>query len=133
MIRFDWKNPLDRIEEQLDVVSSSFSRGESEDLAHAVQLLELMCKELVDWVSARPDIEGPDAPELQHAKLLCERLLILRQALLQRASYVEHALRRLVPSIAGDAATYASAANSVQKNPYGMGLRSSGTFNVMRA
>jgi hypothetical protein len=133
MNRFDWKDPLDRIEEQLDAVSSSFSRGDSDDLTHSAHLLELMCKELVDWASTQPEIHALSAPELQQAKLLGERLLTLRQTLLQRASYVEHALRQIVPSIVGDTSTYAGALSGGKKNPYGMGLRPSGTFNAMRA
>jgi hypothetical protein len=133
MNRFDWKNPLDRIEEQLDAVSLSFSSGESEDLTHSAHLLELMCKELLDWVSTQPEIEAPSMEAFQQAQLLGERLLTLRQTLLQRASYVEHALRQIVPSMAKDTSTYAAGVAGIQKNPYGMGVRPSGTFNVMRA
>ena len=133
MNRFDWKNPLDRIEEQLDAVSLSFSRGDSDDLTHSARLLELMCRELVDWVSTQPEINALSTQELKQAKLLGARLLTLRQTLLQRASYVEHALRQIVPSMAGDSSTYAGALSGGKKNPYGMGLRSSGTFNAMRA
>jgi len=133
MIRFDWKDPLDRIEEQLNAVSLSFSLGAADDLVHGAHLLELMCKELADWAAEHPDLQALSAQESSRARLLGAQLLTLRQILLQRSSFVEHALRQIVPSMAADGSTYATSVSGTPKNPYGIGIRSSGTFKAMRA
>lgn len=129
-----WKDSFDRIEEQLDVVSLSLVRGESTDLTHSAHLLELMCKELLAWAQQPAQNRESWSIELTgRARLLHGRLLDMRQSLLQRGAFAEKALQVLVPSAVGDASTYMNVRQSLPKTPYSSGLRTSGTFSVVRA
>jgi hypothetical protein len=129
-----WKDSLDCIGNQLDAVFLAFSRGESTDLTHSTQLLELMAKELVDWAAAQRDLGADRRAVAGKLRQLSERLSTLRQTLLQRTAYAESALKLLVPSASGNDMTYANSRHLLGKTPYGSGgPRSSGTMAVVRA
>ena len=115
MTHSHWDIHLDRVEQQFNAVSVALLEGDPSALEIATAELQQLAVACLDMRKAAP------IPHTVNRRLdeISEGLVVLRDNLMRRSAYVDHAVRVLVPAM--EQTTYATGTR-----PYGAGPKQSG-------